>query len=85
MRSFPRCSGHVLGWAEEFIGELVRNVFGDEAILIGFGMDRGTVAAASDWGGEMEIKSVRPARDDSSEYLVRCTGLARSRLAISAA
>jgi erythromycin esterase-like protein len=68
-----------MGWGGEFnVGELVRNAYGDEAVLIGFGTDRGTVAAASDWGGEMEIKSVRPAREDSYEYLFRRTGLARS-------
>ncbi|CAN7204895.1 erythromycin esterase family protein [Bradyrhizobium sp. LjRoot220] len=68
-----------MGWAGEFnIGELTRNSYGDEAVLIGFGTDRGTVAAASDWGGEMQIKSVRPARDDSYESLFRRTSLARS-------
>ncbi|MDH2399270.1 erythromycin esterase family protein [Bradyrhizobium sp. SSUT18] len=68
-----------MGWAGEFnIGELTRNAYDDEAIMIGFGTDRGTVAAASDWGGRMQIKSVRPARDDSYEYLFRRTGLARS-------
>ena len=68
-----------MGWTGEFnIGELARNAHGDEAILIGFGTDRGKVAAASDWGGEMEIKSVRPARKDSYEHLFRRTGLARS-------
>ncbi|WP_027575087.1 erythromycin esterase family protein [Bradyrhizobium sp. WSM1743] len=68
-----------MGWAGEFnIGELARNTYGDEAVLIGFGTDRGTVAAATDWGGEMEIKSVRPAREDSYEYLFHRTGLARS-------
>ena len=35
-------------------------------MLIGFGTDRGTVAAASDWDGPMEIKR-SPARDDSYE------------------
>jgi erythromycin esterase-like protein len=68
-----------MGWAGEFnIGELARNAYGDEVILIGFGTDRGTVAAASDWGGKMEVKSVRPAREDSNEYLFRRAGLARS-------
>ncbi|MCK1735898.1 erythromycin esterase family protein [Bradyrhizobium sp. 138] len=68
-----------MGWAGEFnIGELARGAYGDEAVLIGFGTDRGTVAAASDWGGEMKIKSVRPAREESYEYLFRRTGLARS-------
>ncbi|WP_442754881.1 erythromycin esterase family protein [Methylocystis sp. JAN1] len=68
-----------MGWAGEFnIGELCRASFGNEAVLIGFGADRGTVAAASDWGGPMEVKSVRPAREDSYEYAFRKTGHARS-------
>jgi protein-L-isoaspartate(D-aspartate) O-methyltransferase len=49
------------------IGQLARDRFGDAAALIGFGTDRGTVAAASDWNGPMEIKHVRPARNDSYE------------------
>lgn len=68
-----------MGWQGEFnIGELCRTAFGDEAILIGFGTDTGTVAAASTWGGEMEIKTVRPARPDSYESAFRRTGLART-------
>ena len=42
------------------IGQLCRERFGQEAALIGFGTDRGTVAAATDWDGPMEIKRVRP-------------------------
>ncbi len=57
--------GQVRG--EHNIGQLARDRFGEDAALIGFGTDRGTVAAASDWDGPMEIKRVRPARDDSYE------------------
>lgn len=68
-----------MGWQGEFnIGELCRMAHGDEAVLIGFGTDRGTVAAASVWNGDMEIKSVRPARPDSFEHAFRRTGHARS-------
>lgn len=68
-----------MGWQGEFnIGELCRMAFGDEAMLIGFGTDRGRVAAASDWGGDMEIKAVRPARTDSWEHCFHATGVARS-------
>jgi erythromycin esterase-like protein len=68
-----------MGWAGEFnIGELCRSAFGDEAVAIGFGTDRGAVAAASDWDGPMEIETVLPAREDSYEYAFRKTGLARS-------
>lgn len=65
-----------MGWEGEFnIGELTRTGFGEEAALIGFGTDRGTVAAASNWGGEMEVKQVRPALPGSHEALFRETGL----------
>ena len=57
--------GQVRG--EHNIGQLSRSRFGEDAALIGFGTDRGTVAAASDWDGPMEIKRVRLARDDSYE------------------
>ena len=68
-----------MGWHGEFnIGELSRAAFGDQAVLIGFGTDRGSVAAASDWGADMQVMQVRSARDDSWEALFRSTGLARS-------
>jgi erythromycin esterase-like protein len=68
-----------MGWQGEFnIGELCRMAHGDAAVLIGFGTDRGTVAAATDWGADMEIKTVRPARPDSYEHAFRRTGQARS-------
>jgi len=72
-------SATAMGWQGEFnICELVRTAYGDEAALIGFGTDRGTVAAASDWGAEMQVMQVRPARDDSWEGAFRRTGQARS-------
>lgn len=72
-------SATAMGWRGEFnIGELVRAAWGDQAVLIGFGTDRGTVAAASDWGAEMRVMQVRPARDDSWEAAFRRTGHARS-------
>ena len=72
-------SATAMGWRGEFnIGELARTAYGDQAVLIGFGTDRGTVAAASDWGARMQVMQVRPARDDSWEAAFRHTGLARS-------
>jgi erythromycin esterase-like protein len=63
-----------MGWQGEFnIGESCRAAFGDQAALIGFGTDRGTVAAASDWDGPMEVKNVLPARPDSFERVFRQT------------
>lgn len=55
------------------IGHLCRKRFGDSAVLVGFGTDSGTVAAASDWDGEMEIKEVRPSRKGSYEHLCHQT------------
>jgi len=54
---------------EHNIGQLCRKEFGQNCYAIGFGTDHGTVAAASDWGGPMEIKDVRPAVKESIERL----------------
>jgi protein-L-isoaspartate(D-aspartate) O-methyltransferase len=51
------------------VGELCRERFGPAAWAVGFGTDRGSVAAATHWGGPMEIQRVRPARADSYERL----------------
>lgn len=68
-----------MGWQGEFnIGELCRAAHGKNAVLIGFGTDRGTVAAAADWDEPVEIKTVLPARADSYEHLFHKTGTARS-------
>ena len=49
------------------LGHLCRKEFGDRAYVIGFGTNRGTVAAASNWDGPMEIKKVLPAIPESYE------------------
>jgi erythromycin esterase-like protein len=68
-----------MGWQGEFnIGESCRSAFGDQAVLIGFGTDRGTVAAASDWDRPMEVKKVLPARPDSYERVFCLTGIPSS-------
>ncbi len=54
---------------EHNIGQLCRTEFGTGAYLVGFGTDHGTVAAASDWDGPVEFKSVRPALARSYERL----------------
>jgi erythromycin esterase-like protein len=56
-------------YGELNIGQLCREAFGSDAALVGFGTDRGTVAAASDWDGPVEIKDVRPSLEDSYERL----------------
>lgn len=54
---------------EHNIGQLCRQEFGRGACLIGFGTHGGTVAAASDWDGPMEVKAVRPSMAGSYERL----------------
>lgn len=54
---------------EHNVGQLSRARFAQSAFLVGFGTDRGTVAAASDWDGPMEIKRVRPSHEASYERL----------------
>ena len=72
-------SATAMGWRGEFnIGELMRTAYGEEAVLIGFGTDRGTVAAASDWGAPMQVMPLSPARQHSWEEAFRRTGHARS-------
>jgi protein-L-isoaspartate(D-aspartate) O-methyltransferase len=67
---------------EHNIGHLCRQEFGSDAYLVGFGTNSGTVAAASDWGGPMEIKNVQPALPKSYERLCHATGLARFMLGL---
>ncbi len=59
------------------IGQLCREKFGDDCALIGFGTHGGTVAAATDWDGDMEVKRVRPSREDSYERLCHDSGVRR--------
>ena len=68
---------------EHNIGQLCRQRFGDDAALIGMGTHTGTVAAATDWGGDMEVKRIRPSREDSYERLCHGTGQARFLLDLS--
>lgn len=65
---------------EHNIGELSRVAFGDACYAIGFGTNRGTVAAASEWDGPLEIKIVRPALNESYEKLCHDTALPRFML-----
>ena len=57
------------GRGELNVGMLAREVYGDSAYLVGFGTDHGTVAAATNWDGAMEVKRVRPAHPESYEWL----------------
>src|SRR5436189_432398 len=59
------------------VGQLVRERFGSEAVLVGFSTHHGSVTAASDWGAIAERKNVRPALAGSYEELFHETGLDR--------
>ena len=71
------------GWTEmsargEYnIGQLVRSRYGEDTYLVGFGTDHGTVAAATDWDGPMEIKRVRPSHHRSYERICHESGADR--------
>jgi protein-L-isoaspartate(D-aspartate) O-methyltransferase len=54
---------------EHNVGQLSRARFADSVFLVGFGTHQGTVAAASDWDGPMEIKRIRPSHEASYERI----------------
>jgi erythromycin esterase-like protein len=68
-----------MGWEGQFnIGQLCRTAYGRDVVLIGMSTDRGQVAAADDWDGDMRIKEVRPSRADSWEHQFLEAGVAAS-------
>lgn len=67
-----------MGEAGEWnIGQLVRQQYGSDAVLVGCTTYTGTVTAASDWGEPGERKRVRPALPESYEGLFHEVGLPR--------
>lgn len=60
---------------EHNLGEMCARGFGAQSYRIGFGTDYGTVAAATDWGSTMEVKTVRPSHRQSFEWQFHLTGL----------
>lgn len=57
------------------VGQLVRERYNQEAVLVGFTTHHGTVTAASGWDSGAERKRVRPALPNSYESLLHETGL----------
>jgi erythromycin esterase-like protein len=57
------------------VGQLVRERYNQEAVLVGFTTHHGTVTAASGWDSGAERKHVRPALSNSYEALLHETGL----------
>ena len=64
------------------IGQLARERYPGQALLVGFSTFAGTVTAASEWGGPAERKRVRPALRDSYEALFHRTGAAKFLLSL---
>src|SRR5437773_2791631 len=58
---------YMADYGELNVGQLVRERYGPEAVLVGFTTYTGTVTAASDWDGPSERKRVRPALASSLE------------------
>ena len=56
------------------VGQLARERYDDDVMLIGFSTNTGHVTAASDWGGPTERKRVRVARPDSHEAMLHAAG-----------
>jgi erythromycin esterase-like protein len=59
------------------IGQLVKEKFGSQSRLIGFGTHQGTVAAADNWDEPMEVKKVRPSLPESYERMCHDSGVPR--------
>lgn len=73
-----------MGWGGELnLGQLCRQRLGNGVAIVGFGTDRGSVAAASDWDGPMETMRVRPALPGSYEAICHGTGAAAFALSLA--
>lgn len=57
------------------VGQLVRALWPEDSLLVGFTTDHGRVTAASEWGSHAERKVVRPALGGSYEELFHHAGL----------
>src|SRR3979411_2020728 len=66
------------------VGQLVREKYASEAVLVGFTTHHGTVTAASDWGKSAERKRVRPALAGSYEALFHAARPDRFLLSLNA-
>jgi erythromycin esterase-like protein len=64
------------------VGQLARDRYGRDAVLVGFATHHGTVTAASGWGAPAERKRVRPALSTSYEAMFHDTQLERFLLTL---
>ncbi|MFO7592154.1 MAG: erythromycin esterase family protein [Acidimicrobiia bacterium] len=63
------------GRGELNVGQLARQRYRSDCLLVGLTTFDGTVTAASDWGGPAERKRVRPALAGSHEAMLHGAGL----------
>jgi erythromycin esterase-like protein len=61
--------------AQHNVGQLARERYGDDCVLIGFTTYSGTVTAASEWDSPAKCKKIRPALTNSIEEIFHKTGL----------
>jgi erythromycin esterase-like protein len=64
------------------VGQLVREKYEGESVLVGFSTYTGTVTAASDWDAPAERKRVREALPESYEALFHNVGVQRFLLSL---
>ncbi len=67
-------------YGEWNVGQLMRQLYGNQVVSIGFMTHHGTVTAASEWDAPAERKRVRPALPGSYESLLHQTGIDRMLL-----
>jgi erythromycin esterase-like protein len=59
------------------VGQLVRDIYGSEAVNVGFTTHTGTVTCASEWDAPAERKRVRPSLAGSYEAVFHASGVPR--------
>lgn len=59
------------------VGQLIRQRYGKQAVLVGFTTYQGTVTAASEWEASAECKRVRPALANSFESIFHDAAIPR--------
>ena len=64
------------------VGQLMRDRYAGDAVLVGFSTHHGWVTAASDWGEPARRRRVRPGLPGSWEDVLHHTGTARFMLAL---
>jgi erythromycin esterase-like protein len=64
------------------VGQLVRDRYGAEAVLVGFSTNRGWVTAATEWDEPPQRKRVRPGLEGSWEDVLHDAGIDRCLLTL---